>query len=829
MVSLTETQQRYIRIGLDKGLIQIKNSRITYTHQKKTYNFDDPEEPVRATTYVKLVIEYKYPPERIDIELTPPRRAPKFPADIVVFKDEEHEKAFIVVECKADSSEGSIREAKKEGLGNANLFNAPYLLLACGEEESAYDVRKHPSNWEVLDKYRISQIPIRYGQPPKYRYKKEASGFGEDDLREVSLNELRAKFRKCHDTIWEGGKRDPAEAFSEMCKLIFAKVYDERFTKVGEFYKFQVGSGESAKTVAERIRSRYEEVQKKEPNVFSEELKVSDGIIFEVVKILQDISLIRTDLDAKGRAYEEFLGKVFRGEMGQYFTPREIVDFMVKFIDPDYTDLVIDPACGSSGFLLYSIKHIMEKAAKEYNEEGSKEIIWEFSHRNIFGIEINQRIARVAMMDMIIHEDGHTNIECNDALLPYSAFDPRRDIKAGKYDILLTNPPFGAKETREKILKQFVLGSKITMRKSQMKEVLFIERCLELLKPGGRMGIILPDGILKNSSLSYVQKFIKEKAKVIAVISLPEYAFVPFGSRAKTSILFLEKKGENNEEEYFVFYAKARYIGYDATGRPDKNDLPKILEEWMRFKQDPNNYKPCICDGEVLSYGVESKYLQDRLDFDYYHPDFLKEIRRIEDSKWRVVSLEDIADVKTGKTLKRNQYLEEGSVFNIKVVNITGKGLSWTSSHTGSFTSDELYEQNPNACVKRGDILMVCSAHHVEYIGRCDIVEKFPKNLKKVMCSGEVMIIRPNTEKVDPYYLLYYLRSKLGRVQIRRMITGQSAHLYPDDMKKYFRVILPPKDIQQKLRNKIKKLFTRRKKLIGKLKRLEDLFRVSYN
>lgn len=351
--NFTDAQERLISEGLRENLFKIENGRITYTVQKKSYDFNDPEEPVRATTYVKLVNKYGYRPERIDFEVYSPRREPKLPADIVVFEDEEHEKAFIVVECKADSSEGSIQVAKQEGLGNANLLNAQYLLLVCGEEELAYNVKEHPSSWIALEKFRISQIPIKYRQPPKYRYKKGGDIFFE--LRRVDLNELKIKFRRCHDAIWEGGKRDPAEAFSEMSKLMFTKIYDETFTKVGEYYRFQVGSEELPEIVAKRIKLLYKEAQKKEPNVFNEELKVDDNVILEVVKILQDISLVHTDLDAKGRAYEEFLGKVFRGELGQFFTPREVIEFMVKFVDPKYDDVIIDPACGSGGLssLLY--------------------------------------------------------------------------------------------------------------------------------------------------------------------------------------------------------------------------------------------------------------------------------------------------------------------------------------------------------------------------------------------------------------------------------------------------------------------------------------------
>jgi len=572
-----KTKEEAIMIGEEKGLIKIREDRIEYVAQEKSYQFSDPEEKVRARVYVELVEKYKYPPNRIDTEIVPPRREPKLPADIVVYEDDEKEEVFIVVETKATSSEKDVKIGVREGIGNANLLNAKYLLVVCDEEEIAYDLKSKPS-LKSLDKYRIPQIPIAYGKLPEYRYKKGGGEFFE--LRRANFNELKNKFQRCHDEIWEGGKRDPAESFDEMSKIMFAKIYDERFTKKDQYYKFQIGKNESAHTIAERVKGLYKSAQNKEPDVFTGELKTPDRVIKKVVEILQDISLIQTDLDAKGRAFEHFLSEVFRGKLGQYFTRREIVEFMVDMLEPTENDIVIDPACGSGGFLLYSMKRVREKIRKDYagDEKSMIRIDYDFSHNQIFGIEINDRIARIAMMDMVIHDDGHSNIECHDALDDYKNFSRKKDIRPGKYSLLLTNPPFGAVYKND-ALKYFELGSKSRKRISQKTEILYIERCLDLLEPGGRMGIVLPDGILTNSSLQYVRDFIEEKARILAVVSLPQCTFVPSGSGVKASLLFLQKKKEGKKlGDYPIFMAIAEHVGYDATGRPDKNDFPKILE-----------------------------------------------------------------------------------------------------------------------------------------------------------------------------------------------------------------------------------------------------------
>jgi type I restriction enzyme M protein len=807
---LAKNQQHLISFGLKEGLIKIKNDRIYYTIQKKSYKFDDPEEPIRAATYIKLVKKYEYLPEKIDFEVYPPRREPKLPADIVVFEDKNHEKAFIVVECKADSSEGSIQVAKREGLGNANLLNAQYLLLVCGEEELAYDLKGHPSSWKVLEKFRISQIPIKYRQPPKYRYKKGGDVFSE--LRKADLNELRTKFKRCHDAIWEGGKRDPAEAFSEMSKLMFSKIYDERFTKVGEYYKFQVGSGELPEIVAKRVKDLYKEAQKKEPNVFNEELKVDDGVIFEVVKVLQDISLIHTDLDSKGRAYEEFLGKVFRGELGQFFTPREVIEFMVKFVDPRYDDIVMDPACGSGGFLLYSIRHIAEKAKREFgsDERTIERIVWDFSHQNVFGIEVNERIARVAMMDMVIHDDGHTNIECQDALMPYSRFDPRKGINKEKYDLVLTNPPFGAIEKREEILKLFELGKG---RKEQKKEILFIERCLDLLRPSGIVGIIVPDGILANPTLKYVRDWIERKAKIIAVISLPPETFIPFGSFQKASILFLQKKKDDNDvQPKETFMAMVEYVGYDSTGKPTKhNDLEEVvIKRWEMFldgKLKPPKIKllklskileEFPIDEEEKGFIVSFDELKNakRWDVEHFRPKIKDLIYTLEAAK--CPKLKDLVNVYRDKASEQD--LQEETLKYIE--KIDGKSGELV------FNEGTIHEIPKGARFKfRKDTLVVSRIN--AKIGCIAIV---PEQLDGILGTNEyygLEIKDPSEVLIE--YLHEILRSEIVKQQIIARTSGLYSRINEKELLE-LRVPLPPIKVQEKIKQAKKEAYELRLK-----------------
>jgi len=598
---ISKEAKEVILSGEKEGFFRIKEKKIEYVTQGKSYKISDPEEQVRAIFYLELIKKYQYPKERIDLEVSV--KGEKRPAaDIVVYEDDERKKPYIVVECKKDGiSQAEIKQAIEEGIPNAHYLKAKYAIVVAGNVRIAFDIANFPP--QEREKNVIADIPVRYGKVVKYVYKKGGPKDKDDptkELKEVNKDELLRKFQQCHDTLWEGGKRNPAEAFDEMSKLMYCKIQDERFlTKKGDYYRFQVGTYETINEVAERIRKIYKDAQEIDPEVFVESIKADNPIIYTVAEILQGISLARTDLDVKGEGYEHFLGGVFRGAMGQYFTPRPIVSFMVNFLGPDINDFVVDPACGSGGFLIYTLEKMRKELYAKLDEKDAAYRWQDFALKQVYGIEINSQLARVSMMNMIIHEDGHTNIENADALDNPEIWKRQkiREYFGKKFTLLLTNPPFGAsiKEREKPYLVNYELGGKIKKRNRQNTEILFIERCLDFLKPGGRMGIVLPDGILTNSSLQYVRDFITERAQILGVVSLPQTAFRrpsskgsgDTGSGVKASLLFLRKKkeGEKLSDDYPIFMGIAEHIGYDATGRPDKDEFPDILKAWQEFKK----------------------------------------------------------------------------------------------------------------------------------------------------------------------------------------------------------------------------------------------------
>ncbi len=468
-------------------------------------------------------------------------------------------------------------------------MRAKFAIVVAGTTKTAFDI----AGFKPSERERnvIADIPVKYGRTPKYKFIKGEEGKG---LKTVSKDELITALGKSHDTVWQGGKLAPTTAFDEVSKLLFCKLRDEKLTKRGEPYKFQIGTHERADEVFKRVNSIYLKAKQEDSEVFKEDIRLDPKVVYSVVEHLQELAINKIDLDTKGIAFERFMEDFFKGKMGQFFTPREIIRFCVEMINPQQGDLVLDPACGSGGFLLNSMDKVRDYAEQNYDEREAWDYWHSFAMNNLYGIEINDQIARVCKMNMIIHDDGHTNIISTDSLRDFNEISEiHKGFGKDKFDIILTNPPFGAvvKSTEKNYLDHYELGKG---KKNQKTEILFIERCVNFIKPKtGRIAIVLPDGILTNSTLQTVRDYIMDKCQIEAIVSLPQFAFSHFGAGVKSSLVFLRRKSENEKlSNYPIFMAIADHIGYDATGRKDpKNDLLEIHEEYKRFAINPNSFK----------------------------------------------------------------------------------------------------------------------------------------------------------------------------------------------------------------------------------------------
>jgi len=553
-----------------------------------------PEEKVkqeRIIPYLRDVLGYKLMDFEVPIRFG---RMTKF-ADIVIYIVENHRKVpYIVVECKAPGQIKSDDWLQAESY--AQRLGTPYFVVTDGT--------KTEWSWYRTGERQGESKLIKFEAIPHAEVQKE----GKTLIKFEDLNSLSRVIQQCHDIIRNEEGRDPAESFDEMSKLLFAKMKDERDikeNKKGE-REFKIRRDEKGKiidtptSVADRVRKLFEDAKKDFPKIYAEveskatkklvTINLKDNTVYQIVGIIEPYTFIETGVDKhgvdiKGAMFEIFLKGTFRGPLGQFFTPREIIDFMVGIVDPKDNEIVLDPACGSGGFLIGTMRKVWADLHEKYIEGRIDDLEKQkkrYAKNNLFGMDINERLAWVAKMNMVFHGDGHGGIVHSNAL---TITTRNKDIVSRQYDVILTNPPFGSKINDPKILSDYRFRE---VFKTKLTEVLFLALCINLLKPYGRLGIVLPEGILTNSSLKFVRDYIKKETIVKAAISLPQEVFMPYGSGVKASLVFLEKKNPKDpyHEQGPVFMAIAENIGYDATGRSTgRNDLPKILEEYHKFEE----------------------------------------------------------------------------------------------------------------------------------------------------------------------------------------------------------------------------------------------------
>lgn len=598
-----------------------------------------PEEEVRQRYVCRLVDSYGYGIKQMgeEVKVTNSQRGQGAArADIVIWRNEEDKRkgknALIVVECKAENV--TIRQADYfQGYNYAAWAGAKFFVTTNLKETRIFKVVEDAMPKKLEE---IADIP-------------SADMVNDDKKIKAMLLQTKAFTRdefsrllfKCHNIIRNNDKLSPEAAFDEISKILFIKIRYERtnsgtqiFSKE-EFLKQKkmydaVKSKESPDYYQFLFNKTKEDFAKDHLFDENETIKIRENSFEQIVKELQVYNLSTTSDDVKGIAFEQFLGRTFRGELGQFFTPRTIVDFMVSVLDPQEGEYICDPCCGSGGFLIRAFEYVREhienevevrkedvkkslftddysKLPKKEQEKIDQKVIDAFNKMNyeldinnpmgrlrslsfdcIYGTDANPRMARTAKMNMIMHGDGHGGVHHHDGLLNVNG------IWEGRFDIILTNPPFGAridkelkiteadrftdiekikayekrygKDNYDNALKQVndhinqpILDLFQIGKFSGLTEVLFIERCLNLLKPGGRMGIVLPEGVLNNTNLQKVRDFVESKAKILLIVSIPQDVFMAAGATVKPSLLFFKKFTENEAEEYNRIYIQASH------------------------------------------------------------------------------------------------------------------------------------------------------------------------------------------------------------------------------------------------------------------------------
>ena len=808
MGDLKSTIWKNIQYGIDNKLIEIADdeSRIIYFCSREySTTFKNPEEKIRAAYFVELIRDYKYPQNRIDIEVKVERRIPDDRADIVVYEDDDCKKPYLIIETKKDGiTDAEFKQAIEQAFGNANSKRAKFAIVVAGNTRTAFDVGGFKSS--EREKNVIADIPEKYGKAPKFKFIK---GDPQRDLKTVSRQELISTLSKCNDTIWQGGKLAPTTAFDEVSKLLFCKLKDEKTKPNGKYYDFQIGTNETPDEVFDRINSIYQASKKGNGEVFNEEIKLTPKVVYSAVEHLQEISINKTDLDTKGVAFEKFMEDFFKGKMGQFFTPRNVIKFIVELLEIEHSDRLLDPACGSGGFLLNSMDFVRNYAESNYDQFEAYTIWHDFAKDNLYGIEINDQIARVCKMNMIIHDDGHTNVIAYDSLEKFEKIEGHhKKFSPNSFDFILTNPPFGATvkstEKDEGFLEQYDLGAKIAKRKNQKTEILFIERCIDFLKSGtGIMGIVLPDSITINSSLQYVRDYIIEKTQVLAIISLPDIAFSHYGANVKSSLLFLRKRNDKEKRKnYPIYMAMAERIGYTAAGKDDLvNDLVEILEHYKKFEKLPETFKVDDEFKEKIFVVKVDEITGRRFDPKGYSPAFKRIKTKIENKKAEKIKLQDciLSSLAGEWGLDPNSENIPEDFELCYVLRNTNFDNNFNLD-----LSDVALRYIPKNKIKKlqlkeNEILIEKSGGSpIQPVGRVVIIKSLPSD-KPVVFSNFLQKIVINENKINSEYVYSYLRT-LYHMDYMEYIQNQTTGIKNLLNEEFFNIeIVLPSEKEQKL------------------------------
>ena len=646
--------------------LQIKNNKIFAPLKNKELVLT-PEERVRQEYICRLVNHYGYDLAQMEQELqvnNSHRGQGKARADIVVWKSasakSNEDAAAIVVECKAEHI--TIREEDYfQGYNYAAWAGADFFVTTNLKETRVFKVNKGKLPKRLEE---IVDIPKAEDLTNAKKLKELLS-----QTKAFTRDEFSKLLFKCHNIIRNNDKLSPEAAFDEISKVLFIKIRYERQSDEGQIFSKErfVANRKSYEDLNKEMgisnatpfyQNLFERTKLEfaNDNLFevNDTIRIKEASFESIVKELEVYNLSRTADDVKGIAFEKFLGKTFRGELGQFFTPRTVVDFMVELLDPEEGEVICDPCCGSGGFLIKAFEYVREKIENniqkvkeqikaelldeeyENSTEADKSIIEELfsqyinvlnmeldtncesrlkdlSRNCIFGTDANPRMARTAKMNMIMHGDGHSGVHHHDGLLNVNG------IFENRFDVILTNPPFGSrvekslkitladKETNEEKIAKYekkygkeiyhkamsqindhigesVLSLYTSGKHSGLTEVMFIERCLRLLKPGGRLGIVLPEGVLNNTQLQSVRELFEGMAKIILITSIPQDVFMASGATVKPSLMFFKKF----TAEEVIQYEQANTKAYEQVTAKYAEQIAE-LASFIEDKKNPRS------------------------------------------------------------------------------------------------------------------------------------------------------------------------------------------------------------------------------------------------
>lgn len=404
------------------------------------------------------------------------------------------------------------------------------------------------------------------------------------------------------------------DPFDEIMKLFITKLYDEKINlsifpgsplrKPDKYVEFKAASDEHNTFV--KINELFQKAKKKWPSIFTSESEIiaKPHVLFFCVKKLQYLSLTSSGLDVLGEAFESLINPRIKGEKGQYFTPPQVVRMAVTMLNPTINDKILDPACGSGSFLIETINKIVKE-----NSLNDKEMeIAEYVKEKVYGIDFDTRLTKIAKAYMILYGSDENNIHFLDTLdIESWSQDDKKEIS--NFDIIITNPPFAGTIRDNKILKNYYLAKNIGRKKGFSRkitrEILFLERCIQLLKNGGRLGIVLPHGITSNQSLQYVREFLFSQGEIQAIVSFDDNMFRPYTS-ANTCFIVFKKTNGMKKRNYPIFFAISEKSGKNSKGdyiftNKTKSSEAKIMLNGKEHFIDTDTYEIALAYRRIMN------------------------------------------------------------------------------------------------------------------------------------------------------------------------------------------------------------------------------------
>lgn len=750
-----------------------------------------PEEVEATQPFSRLLVEdYGYPKEHLQtrpqyrVKASPSDTQRSVPVDIAVFNGPDHtsDNLYMIVECKAPS-EKSEETNDKQIFNYLNWSQATIGVWTNGDEREIY--------LKVAEKGKFTYKQI----PALPRHGEDVAEIGQYLRKELRAPQnLQHVFRTIRAHLAgnaRGTTRDEAIA-RQMINLIFCKIYDERFTPGDELVTFRAGLNDSPVVVSDRIGKLFDQVKAKYNEVFDDGdiLSLDAESIRYVVGELQSFSLAEAGRDAVGEAFEVFIGGTLKGDQGQFFTPRNVIQLMVAIADPNPESQVIDPACGAGGFIIETLRQKWAKLdhdAKRFGwnaaaltEEKSASAI-----KTIKGIDKDDFLVKVAKAYMAIMGDGKGSIYSEDSLNEPNTWDKASvDVHLGSFDIVLANPPFGKeiKVRGAQKLQQYnlayswrkskhgVVEKTSKLSKEMNPQVLFVERCLQLAKTGGKVGIILPETYFHSPSNAYVREFLLRRNNVIALIDLPHNTFRPFNN-AKCIAVILEK---GKPQQDTILGIAAEEMGHNHQGKPlyrrgtEGNNIGELWDDITAAHDaivngNESEYVFDIPATEVLKSDIwVPRYYWPKLNQDIPAPDNY-EVKWIPLEKF----IEDgILEDSSGHGSPNSEDKGQGPYTYARVKDI----VNWEiyrdpTSGVSAELMKELTAKNP---LHPLDVVYVSRGSY--RIG--DVAMVGPDDVNTVL-TREIRRFRVKEDRYDelnPYYLLYLLSTEAVHLQTKARV-----------------------------------------------------------